>query len=314
MTGLVCDPRAWTAATVDRMESWYERLSSRSLDLLETKLKELGREPRSTTDLRLSPAECSVLGLELASTRHALEEGRGFVVLEGLPLDRFSPAVAPAAYWLIGQALGIPFAQNVEGTLLYDVRNTGKSLTEGARFSVTSYESSFHTDNSFGESILDIVGLLCLQTARSGGVNQIASGYSVYRVLRDAYPDALAVLRRPFHIDRRGGVRPGQAVTIQLPVIEETGQGLLFRYLRYWIEVGHDKAGVPLTAAQVAALNTLDEVLRRPDLRVEFALKRGQMLFLNNRWLLHNRTAFEDYEDPQQRRHLVRLWLQGAPG
>jgi alpha-ketoglutarate-dependent taurine dioxygenase len=84
----------------------------------------------------------------------------------------------------------------------------------------------------------------------------------------------------------------------------------VYRYLRYWIEAGQEKAGRPLTAEQRRALDVLDEVLRDRDLRAEFALKPGDMFFVNNRWILHNRTAFEDDPDPDRRRYLVRLWLQ----
>ena len=56
----------------------------------------------------------------------------------------------------------------------------------------------------------------------------------------------------------------------------------------------------------------LDDVLKRPDLQVEFGLEPGQMYFINNRWILHNRTAFVDHPELEQRRHLVRLWLQRA--
>jgi alpha-ketoglutarate-dependent taurine dioxygenase len=182
-------------------------------------------------------------------------------------------------------------------------------LTKGARFSVTNYESSFHTDNSFGETILDYVGLLCVNTARSGGLSQVISGFSVYNVLLQEHPDALAELSQPFHVDRRGGVKEGQSATAQVPVIAWHGRELLFRYLRYWIEAGHEKAGVPLTSSQRRALDLLDEIMRRKDLYVEFSLRRGQMYFINNRWILHNRTAFEDHPEPERRRHLVRLWL-----
>jgi hypothetical protein len=85
---------------------------------------------------------------------------------------------------------------------------------------------------------------------------------------------------------------------------------LLIRYLRYWIEVGHEKAGQPLTAAQVQALNCLDRVAGEQCYRVEFALEPGEMLFVNNRWILHNRTGFEDHPEPERKRHYVRLWLQ----
>jgi alpha-ketoglutarate-dependent taurine dioxygenase len=190
------------------------------------------------------------------------------------------------------------------------VRDTGQDVASGARFSVTNAESSFHTDNSFGDTVLDYVGLLCLYTARSGGLSQVVSGHAALAELRGARPDLLEVLCRPFHVDRRGGTRPGEAPTVRVPVIELRPDGPLFRYLRYWIEAGHRKAGEPLTAEQALALDALDEVLNRPGLRVEFDLRPGDMYFLNNRWLLHNRTAFADHPEPERRRHLVRLWLR----
>jgi hypothetical protein len=127
------------------------------------------------------------------------------------------------------------------------------------------------------------------------------------------HPEALAVLARPFHIDRRGGSRPGEAPTAQFPILGRDQTGLVFRYLRYWIEAGHERAAQPLTPAQTAALNALDGVLADPALRVEFYLRGGEMFFINNRWLLHNRTAFDDFEEPHRRRHLVRLWLARDP-
>ena len=113
-------------------------------------------------------------------------------------------------------------------------------------------------------------------------------------------------------IDRRGGVRPGEEPTIQFPVLQWDGRDLLCRYLRYWVEVGQEKAGAPLTAAQNQALDALDQVAAEPDLRAEFALKPGDMYFINNRWIMHNRTAFEDHIEPERKRHLVRLWLRAS--
>jgi alpha-ketoglutarate-dependent taurine dioxygenase len=262
------------------------------------------------TDLRLTADEKAALAVHLAAARRDLEHGRGFVVLDRLPVDQLADREAVALYWMIGQLLGVPFAQNVQGTLLYDVRDSGQDVAQGARFSVTSYESSFHTDNSFGDTVLDYVGLLCLATARSGGVSQVVSGAAVVAALGREHPDALETLSRPFHVDRRGGVRDGESPTVLHPVIERAGPEPLFRYLRYWIESGHAKAGEQLAPAQRAALDHLDEVLNRPALRAEFSLEPGQVYFLNNRWVLHNRTALEDHPEPERRRHLVRLWLE----
>ena len=140
------------------------------------------------TDLRLTADEQAALGEYLAAAKHDLEQGRGFVVLDRLPVGQTSERAVIAVYWMIGQLLGEPIVQNVQGTLLYDVRDSGQDVASGARFSVTNYESSFHTDNSFGETVVDYVGLLCLKTARSGGVSQVVSGLAVVEALRREDP------------------------------------------------------------------------------------------------------------------------------
>ena len=299
---MTTDPRAWTGASIDDRATWYHPLP----DVCRTAFEQAQRGA-SITALQLPDAVRATCADALRPVRAALETGRGFAIVEGPPSQD-----AQLLYWIVGQSLGRPFAQNVEGILLYDVRDTGQDLAKGARFSVTNYESSFHTDNSFGSGVLDYVGLLCLQIAKTGGRSQVLSGYALYEELTERHPEVLATLSQPFHIDRRGGIRAGEAPTIQFPILDCHDGELLVRYLRYWIEVGHDKAGQPLTSAQKAALDTLDELLRREDLRVEFDLKPGQMYFINNRWILHNRTAFEDHPEWERRRHLVRLWLQAT--
>ncbi|MBN9518942.1 TauD/TfdA family dioxygenase [bacterium] len=262
------DPRAWTAATAGPPPSW-----------------------------RLPPTA------DPAAVRAALDR-RGFVVMRQPELpDR---AARVAAYHEFATCLGRRVPQNVDGALLYDVRDTGVSVATGARFSVTNAESSFHTDGSFADAVPDVVGLLCLAGAKAGGVNQVVSGYAVHDRLDAA---TRAELARPFHVDRRGGVRPGEAPTARNPVLSEDADGLVIRYLRYWIEAGHAKADEPLTATQTAALDAFDRTAADPALRAEFVLDPGDVLYVANRWVLHNRTAFEDHPEPERRRHLVRLWL-----
>jgi alpha-ketoglutarate-dependent taurine dioxygenase len=294
------DARAWRTDTIDDPHEWYYTLSAPCV----AALREAAGVERLSDNLRTAHAA------EFRPVLDALETGRGFAVIASPPPEPSSHREAVALYWLAGQMLGEPFAQNVEGVLLYDVRDTGQQVAQGARFSVTNYESSFHTDNSFGDDVLDYVGLLCLSPARSGGLSQVVSGVAVCDILRREAPDVLEVLSRPFHFDRRGGVRAGEPPTARFPVLSQAGREPLYRYLRYWIEAGHEKAGEPPTPEQVRALDVLDGVLARPGLRAEFALKSGDMFFINNRWILHNRTAFEDHADPARRRHLVRLWLR----
>jgi alpha-ketoglutarate-dependent taurine dioxygenase len=315
------DPRAWRADTLDAADAWRIPLSPSCMAALEPTLADQRRAPRPVTEVRLPAAARAACRAALRSALDALEVGRGFVVLAGPPPQELPPGEATLLYWLVGQALGQPFEQNVQGMLLYDVRDTGQDVAYGARFSVTNAESSFHTDNSFGDTVLDYVGLLCLASARSGGRSQVVSGRTVCERLAAADPAALEELGRPFHFDRRGGVRPGEAATARFPVLQRRGDGPLYRYLRYWIETGQQKAGEPLTLDRRRALDVLDGWLGRPELRAEFDLRPGDMFFINNRWLLHNRTAFEDHPEPERRRHYVRLWLHadgagqgGEPG
>jgi alpha-ketoglutarate-dependent taurine dioxygenase len=302
------DPRAWRADTVDAPETWYYPLSDQPLAALDRIIRDPKLSDRPIAELQATGELRAACANEIGRVAEALEKGRGFAVIS-LPPERYSAKEQSAAYWLVGQMLGRPFEQNVQGTVLYDVKDTGQSVQYGARFSVTNAESTFHTDNSFGDTVVDYVGLLCINPAKSGGESQIVSGFAVRNELRANQSDAVAILRKPFHVDRRGGLRPGDAPTARFPIFGGDDHDLLVRYLRYWIEVGHEKAGQPLSAEQVTALDALDRVAAEPMLRVQFMMKPGEMLFINNRWILHNRTGFEDHTEVEKKRHYVRLWL-----
>ena len=302
--------RAWRADDVGLESSWRCPLSESCSEALIALAHDLARSATPLVGTRLADEVCRVWSEEFRAVRKTLEDGRGFAILEGPASDPLRLEVKLALYWIVGQLLGEPVAQNVQGVTLYDVRDTGQSVRQGARFSVTNAESTFHTDASFADRVVDYVGLLCLNTAKSGGLSQLVSGYTVAEELATIDPGAFAILTQPYHVDRRGGVRPGESPTAQRPVLAHETHGLLYRYLRTWIEVGHEKAGEPLTNEQAGALDALDRTMNRADLRAEFMLRPGDMFFSNNRWTLHNRTAFEDHPEPEQRRHYVRLWLE----
>src|SRR5262249_56411423 len=120
--------------------------------------------------------------MALAPVATTLEHRRGFVVVEA-PKGGYDERQLTLLYWLVGQGLGRPVVQNVQGTLLYDVRDTGQDVRYGARFSVTNAESTFHTDNSFGEELVDYVGLLCVNTAKSGRLSQMFSVFALHNRL-----------------------------------------------------------------------------------------------------------------------------------
>ena len=155
----------------------------------------------------------------LQPVSEALHTGRGFAIIERLPVEYYTRDEARAAYWMIGQGLGVPFEQNIEGTLLYDVRDTGRDVKSGARFSVTNAESSFHTDGAFGTQVPEIVGLLCIKTARSGGRSQLISACALHNILHQKSPNVLNTLYASFYFDRRGQFVPRRSTCKKDPCV-----------------------------------------------------------------------------------------------
>ena len=312
---LIRNKRAWTSDCIDSDAAGVQRFPDTLLAILENSSWKR-RIPSSgpVTEFHLDETELRAARRALKPLSDALETGPGFGIIESVPVDRVRTIAGTPIllYWLLGQSLGQPVDQDIEGTVLYDVRDTGDKVAEGSRFSVTNAESSFHNDGAFGREIPDYVGLLCLQTAKSGGCSQLVSVYSLHNHLLANHPEALEQLYNPFYFDRRGQFAEGELPYLQHPIFHWDDRELTMRFLHYYIEVGHEKAAQPLTSLQVDALKLVNDLLSRPDFRIEFDLQPGQMVFMNNHWILHNRTAFEDHTDPQMRRHYVRLWLKRA--
>jgi len=244
--------------------------------------------------------------------------GRGFVILRGLPMGQYTPAEAAILYWGIGSALGTTLPQNAKGEWLYSVRNEGYSIKDdygagGVRYSKTKESFHFHTDSApdLAGPAPDIIGLLAIQTAKSGGESVLVSAQSIHNVLHAEHQDSLEELYRPFHHDRTSEWQPGQERTLLAPVFRFDRQ-LQMRYMRFYIEQGHERAGAPLTPEQVRAFDCLDRVMDRPELQMRTGLQIGDILFLNNRLVLHSRAAFEDHPEPELRRHYQRIWIRAA--
>ena len=310
LTEEVSDARAWRLSTVDDTAAWCYPLTENCLSSLKRVIGEVQHRYQAVTEFSYPDSSSDGCGECLQPVLNTLNSGRGFAIVERVPVEQCSVEEALSMYWMIGQFLGIPIEQNIEGTLLYNVRDTGQNVAQGARFSVTNAESSFHNDNSFGNPLPDLVGLLCLHTAKSGGQSQLISGYALHNELLKNHPDVVTTLYQLFCFDRRGQFKVGEPPTSQFPIFQWSMGELTVRYLHYYIQVGHERAGKTLNSDQQKALEVVEELLQRPDFRVGFNLQPGQMLFTNNRWILHNRTAFEDYPDSERRRHYVRLWLQ----
>lgn len=246
-----------------------------------------------------------------AKVRDELLTGSGVAWIQGRALADFPEPARKLFYLAFGLAMG-----DVMETYgrLYDVKDTGASYRDTAiPVSQTSAETTFHTDSSARDILPDLVGLLCLYPARLGGESRLSSAVRAYEEIRSSRSDHLAILSRE-HI--RDLVTPGtskepaQLLSNRFPIFSidpETGE-LTFRYMRYWIEKGQARANLPLTEEHCEALDHLDERLSAKENVVSFRMEAGDILWVNNRTIAHNRTAFQD--EPERPRRMTRAWIK----
>ena len=232
-----------------------------------------------------------------------LAEGPGFVVLSGFPVDAYE-AVVQRAYWLFGLLLGRPVSQSRKGDLIGRVENRGSDIADPTR---RGYESAaalpFHVDRT------DVIGLLCVRSAASGGLSRLASSRTLHDVLAAEAPDLLAELCTPLPHDRRGEEAPGEAPWTQIPVFSRVDGRFAARYIRRFVEGSQRHEQAPrLTERQRAAFDAAEEILARPDVHLDMQLRPGDLQLVDNFTIVHARTEFSD-EDLSRSRLLLRLWL-----
>ena len=252
-----------------------------------------------------------------ARTLHEeLDHGCGFVLIDRMAVDRWSRDECTAAYWLLASCVARPVAQSHDGKMVYDVTDRGRPPGNGVRPDVTSAGQNYHTDNSYNHVPPHYVSLLCLQPSRRGGMSGIVNFGWALETMRARHPHLVARLFEPFFFDRQREHDEGDVMVSHHALFERDGEQLIARLSHRQVVNGHALAGEALDRQGRAALDALEAILNEPGAAKTFMFESGQVQIINNRTLGHCRTAFEDYPEPERKRHLVRLWLRdcGAPG
>lgn len=307
----VRDRRAWTAATIGPAD-WLVPVPAACLAELEEVVHGLRRDPLPVVLLAPEQFRLPACAEMMGAVRDKLLDGVGLAVLDRLPSGQWSAEDNRAVYWLLGSLLGRTVAQKWDGTMIYDVRDTGQGLGYGVRRSVTNLELQFHTDGAWLALPPELVGLYCLNPAREGGVSRFVSLYAVHNELSRGHPELLARLYRPFCWDRQAEHPEGEARVSRRPVWSYDGQRLLARYYHGLIVNGHELAGEPLDAAGEDALDAMRAIVDTPSMSVELVIERGQVQYLNNYQFAHSRTDFRDAPEAHLKRHMIRLWNRDA--
>jgi hypothetical protein len=297
---------AWTRKSFAADGSWMHTFAPEWVEEVDRTVASLTRRRVTLETLVAEDINCPQLIAYMCTFMADDVRDRGVGLIRGLPRNRYSDHELELLFWGLGLHLGTGVSQNAEGDRLGHVRS--KALDYDAlnvRGYQTSHQLEFHCDPS------DVVGLLCLHQAPSGGESAVVSGLSVYNTVMTEHPEYLPALQRGFVYDRRGEEAWYQTpVSEPVPVFAHVDGQVSMRYVRKSIETGMDKLGREFTAEEARLLDYLDDVTQRPELVVTMRLQPGDMQFVNNYTVLHARTAYEEDPDPEKRRHLLRLWLQ----
>jgi len=247
------------------------------------------------------------LGAQLADITRELIDGRGVVLIRGVPVARYGKARASWLYWGVGMHLGRPWPQNAKGHLLGDVTDQGRSAADPTSRGneIGGIAFPFHSDGS------DLVGLFCLDAGASGGASVVANVVTIHNELVRTAPELAAELYAPFPYDLRGEQAPGAKSWYTMPIFNRLNGRLFVRYIRPYIESTrrHDDAPRPSDAAR-EAMNRVDAMCAEPQYHVSMTMQPGDMQFVNNYHVLHARDAYEDDRPAGKIRHLKRLWLE----
>lgn len=308
LDGPITDRTAWRGQDLAKDPAWRHQLSAQEVQDLENALASVVKRGLKHQQITADDFPLPVLSATLERLQHDVDNDRGLFLLQGVPVEKHDVDEIELLYAGIAAHLGRRIVQDTQGTLIDRVFNRGHSYDSIAvRGYTTNAHLTPHCDSG------DLVVLLCVRPAKSGGLNLLSSATTIYNEILKDHPEYLDALYRGFHYNIRGNGPPGpwQDITRhRVPVYSYHDGKLSVRYNQKAIKTAEQLDGVePLSDLEKAAIDYVAEVANRRDVRIEVQLKAGDIIFLNNHCVLHNRTGFEDFDEPERRRLLLRLWL-----
>ena len=302
----VCGPGVWYGRELARRDDWIRHFTSAELDEIQAAVRRF--QQTGLPAEKLSPASFALprLGPVLRHVLAGLLEGRGFIMLRGLPAERMTREEHAIAYLGLGSWLGGFRSQNAKGHLLGHVKDLGLDIKDpNVRYYQTNRRLEYHTDS------VDIVGLLCLKTAKAGGESYLASSMTVYNEVLARRPELMPALFEPFPTDRRGEVPEGMKPWFDIPIFHWHADKLSCIYVRQYVESAqkHFPEARRLSRAQFEAMDLIDELCNDATIHLSMDFRPGDIQLLHNHQILHSRGDFENWPEPERHRHLLRLWM-----
>jgi hypothetical protein len=307
---LISGAAAWTAETL-RTESWHFPLPEAALAEIRRLATWLDRNRLPFLLLNQDDYDLPACRAVMERVRFALLEGVRFAVVDRLPLDEIGDEAGRQVYWLLSNMVARTVAQKLDGTMFYDVRDYGIPATPGSgiRPAQTNKDFAFHNDNAWNTTMPEVVGLLCLRQAKSGGVSRTISFATVHNRLLEQRPDLLRLLYEPYEFDRQKEFWPDESPFFRAPIFRYD-TSLSVRLSSHQILGAFALRRQEVPERMTEAFRWLDELCDSASLSVDFRMERGVIQYVNNRQIGHARTEFVEFDDPALRRHLLRLWMR----
>ena len=290
---------AWEAADFKNNNTWKKVLNNEQVKELLEALGNVKNLNKKFPNFSKKEFILNTLGAELNSWAKELENGSGFMLLKNIPIHGLNEEDTNILYYGLGLYLGEPVRQNPSGDLIGKVMNIGDLSDRQTRVYETNAYLPYHSDPS------DLVGLLCIRKAKSGGISSLISSHAMYNEILDNYKEYLSILYKPMYYPHLGGSEPALS-----PIYSFYENKMTCRYMRQYIELGHDMMNSPLSNIEVEALDLMDFIMEKKNFRLDMMLEPGDLQLVNNYNVLHSRTSFEDYEKLSYRRKKLRLWLK----
>ena len=304
---IIVDAGAWIGPRIQDDSTWIHQLDDLAIAEIENALTNLHKiKARIPFSVEAFPLPTFAAKLKIILDK--LEHGCGFALLRGLPRERYTDEDCALIYWGIGVHLGNPISQNARGHRLGHVRDEGRSYEDpDARGYQTHQRMDFHCDLL----PVDVLGLFCLRTAKSGGVSALVSALTVHNVLGVERPDLLNTTYGLFNVDWRNEEPEGEQPWFSIPMFSVRDGKVSSRFCSrpYYESVSRYGETLVLTNLQREALDKVQEIANRPELRLSMSFQEGDIQLINNHMIMHAREAFEDYEDEARKRHLLRMWI-----
>lgn len=296
----------WRSADIADPSEWTMKLTADDHAELDHALKVAKKKSDDLMEIDRDAFPLEGLAPKLALAEKELIDGRGFVRISALDVDRYNDDELTMLYWGIGMHLGDPWPQNKYGHVMGDVTDQGKRLDDptarGNELGLIGLD--YHTDGS------DLVGLMCLRKAKSGGLSCVANAVAIYNELVKTRPDLVAALYEILPWDYRGEQPEGGPNFYSRSVFVDHDERLFVRFVPAYIKSSQRHPEAPrLSSLAIEAMDAVSEMARQSEFNVYMNLEPGEMQFINNYHVLHGRTPYEDDPENGYKRHLKRLWL-----